>query len=382
MFTSKFPNIGLTIFTEISAMATKYQAINLAQGFPDFALDEKLQEAFQKALARPVHQYAPMAGSEFLRNEIANNFFKRYNIKIPISEMTICPGATYGIYTALATIISPGDEVIILEPAYDSYKPNIESLQGKVKSVALNDNDFSVNWDLLNKTISTKTKAIILNTPHNPTGTLWQKSDYENLWQCIKDKNIFVIADEVYDHLTFDGEIHHSILQFSDLYQRSFIIYSFGKVLQTTGIKIGYVVAPEYLSNEFKKLHQYIGFAVNHLSQEAIAIFLSENSFIDKLQLMFQEKRDYFLNAYKHLPFTVPFISKGSYFQLLSFEGLSDKQDKDFAIQLCQEAGVASIPLSPFYTRAYAGKLLRFCFAKNRETIDASVVRFEKYLKI
>lgn len=380
---SKLPHIGTTIFTEMSALASKYNATNLAQGFPDVEVDKKLQQYIIEAMKKNLHQYAPMAGLPILLQALEQKIKTRNKRSvIADEEITITPGATYGIYTALATIIETGDEVIILEPAYDSYSPNITSLGGIVRKVSLHQTDFNVDWDAVKKAITQKTKAIIINTPHNPTGSIWQTSDIEALKDCVRGTNIYVISDEVYEYLSFDQNEHMSVIQDDELYARSFAVFSFGKVLQATGWKIGYNVAPKNLTTEFRKIHQYLAFSVNSLGQYAIANYLKNEHSLDSLSASFSKKRDLFLSLFEPLPFTVPFTSKGSYFQLLSYKGLSDSFDKDYAIELTKKAGVASIPVSSFYENKKDQKLLRFCFAKNDDTLIRAANQLKDYFKV
>jgi methionine transaminase len=380
---SKLPHIGTTIFTEMSALASKYNATNLAQGFPDVEVDKKLQQYIIEAMEKNLHQYAPMAGLPILLQALEQKIKTRNKRSvIADEEITITPGATYGIYTALATIIETGDEVIILEPAYDSYSPNITSLGGIVRKVSLHQTDFNVDWDAVKKAITQKTKAIIINTPHNPTGSIWQTSDIDALKDCVRGTNIYVISDEVYEYLSFDQNEHMSVIQDDELYARSFAVFSFGKVLQATGWKIGYNVAPKNLTTEFRKIHQYLAFSVNSLGQYAIANYLKNEHSLDSLSASFSKKRDLFLSLFEPLPFTVPFTSKGSYFQLLSYKGLSDSFDKDYAIELTKKAGVASIPVSSFYENKKDQKLLRFCFAKNDDTLIRAANQLKDYFKV
>ena len=373
----------LTIFTEMSALAKAEGAVNLSQGFPDFELDERLGQYLKEAFDTGFNQYAPMTGLPMLLESISNRILAKYNKSFSASDnITITPGASYGIYTTLAGIIQQGDEVIILEPAYDSYAPNIRSLGGKVVGVPLNPNNFSVDWEKVKDAITVKTKAIIINTPHNPTGQVWERSDFDALKSLVRNTDIKIISDEVYEYLTFDGKKHISILEDDELFARSFIIYSFGKVLQATGWKIGYVLAPKEHTALFRQAHQYIGFSVNSVSQYAIAKYQNEeHESLNGLAGQFQKKRDLMLEAFKALPLLVPFKSSGSYFQLFSFKELSASSDRAYAKKLTQKAKVASIPLSPFYQNETNTQMLRFCFAKNDETIRSAAERLKDYFK-
>lgn len=371
---------GVTIFTEMSALAQQHNAINLSQGFPDFDLSPKLGEFLQEAFQYGYNQYAPMAGLPMLQYSIVHRIKEKYNTTRSANEnITVTPGATYGIYCALAACIEPKDEVIILEPAYDSYAQNIIALGGKVIRVNLRSKTFDVDWQKVKEAITDKTKAIIINTPHNPSGAMWAASDYSELKSIVRSTNIKIISDEVYDHLTFEGNQHYSLMQDEELFQRTFAIFSFGKVLQATGWKIGYVVAPSNLTNDFRKAHQYIGFSVNSVSQYAIANYLLADHQLDKLSAIFEAKRDLMLDNFSQLPLSVPFKSMGSYFQIFSFENLSSLSDRAYAKQLVKEAKVASIPLSPFFYEESDTQLLRFCFAKDDNTIKEAATKLKSY---
>jgi methionine aminotransferase len=371
---------SLTIFTEMSALAQEHNAVNLSQGFPDFDLDPKLGGYLQEGFQQGFNQYAPMAGLPLLKNNVVSRLKEKYKTTLSATDnITITPGASYGIFTALASVVSTGDEVIILEPAYDSYAPNIIALGAKVVRVGLHPTTFDVDWQKVSDSITPKTKAIIINTPHNPSGHVWSATDYEQLKNVVRDTEITIISDEVYDHLTFDGLSHYSLMQDEELFPRSYVVFSFGKVLQVTGWKIGFVVAPKRLNTLFQNEHQYIGFSVNSITQYAIAKFLQDDHGLDKLGEAFQAKRDLMLHEFKDLPFQVPFKSMGSYFQVFSFEGLSDLSDRAFANELTIKAQVASIPLSPFYEGEKDTQMLRFCFAKNDDTIRSAAEKLASY---
>ncbi len=370
---------GVTIFTEMSALAQKHNAVNLSQGFPDFELDPALGNYLKEGFETAYNQYAPMPGLPLLQQSIAQRVQQKYKVQLTTQHITVTPGATYGIYCSFASFLKPGDEVIILEPAYDSYAPNVKAFGGKVIRVPLDTETFKVNWNKVAQSKTAKTKALIINTPHNPTGTIWSPSDYEALKEIVRDTDIRIISDEVYDHLSFEDNSHYSILQDEELFSRSYVVFSFGKVLQATGWKIGFVACPPSITNEFRKAHQYIGFSVNSISQYAIAKFLQGNHQLDALSSSFQAKRDLLLDEFAHLPFTIPFKSLGSYFQLVSFKGLSTLSDRAFAIELTQKAKVASIPLSPFYQEEKDTQMLRFCFAKNDATIKEAAHNLTTY---
>lgn len=368
---------GTNIFSVMSALAAEHNAINLSQGFPDFPIDEQLGELMHQAVQQGYNQYAPMAGLPMLRQAIASDMQKRYQLTInPDTEITVTPGATYGIYTAFATIIEKGDEVIVLEPAYDSYIPNIESCGGIVVTVPLTAPTFAVDWERVKKAITSKTKAIIVNTPHNPTGATWAKQDWDNLAEIVRDTDIVILSDEVYEQLSFDGKQHYTVMHHAELRERSFAIYSFGKVFNNTGWKMGYIVAPEMLTNAFRSLHQFLCFSVNTPSQYAIAQYLSQPA-LPNVTSMMQAKRDYFLSLLKDTPFTIHQPSGGSYFQTVSYEQISDKGDMEFAAWLTENYGVATIPVSAFYKNKQDDKIIRFCFAKKEETLQAAIKRLQ-----
>jgi methionine aminotransferase len=374
-FPKKHSKDGVTIFTVMSALAHEHHAINLSQGFPDFQISEELGCALHEATLLGFNQYAPMAGLPLLRNAIAAYFLERYNTYIdPETEITITPGATYGIYTAFTSFLQYADEVIVLEPAYDSYIPNIEMNGAKVVPVALNPADFSVDWNKVNAAITPNTKAIIINSPHNPTGALWTKEDYDTLALLIRDTQIIVISDEVYEQLVFDGHKHYSVLQHPELRQRSFVVFSFGKVFHNTGWKIGYCIAPPVYTTAFRRVHQFISFSVNTPAQYAIAQNLPK---LQQQQVgnMMQQKRDYFLKLMEQTPFKIRHRSLGSYFQIASYEGMSTMKDTEFAQWLTKEYGVATIPVSAFYSNQEDNKLLRFCFAKKESTLEEAATR-------
>jgi len=364
-----------TIFTVMSALANQYNAINLSQGFPDFPIDAVLANLLFEAVNGNYNQYAPMAGLPLLRQAIAADFYRRYQISIdPELEITITPGATYGIYTAFTSFLQKGDEVIVLEPAYDSYIPNIEANGAKAICVSLSVPTFNVDWNKVKDAISEQTKAIIINTPHNPTGSVWTTQDWDELASIVRDTDIIIISDEVYEQLIFDGKKHFSVLEHTELKERSFAIFSFGKVFNNTGWKTGYVIASPALTQNFRKAHQYIAFSVNTPSQYAIAQYLSSPELPD-VGLLMQQKRDYFLKLMKELPFTIHRNTSGSYFQVAGYEQISDLPDLEFAKWLTKEYGVATIPLSPFYSDKKDDKLIRFCFAKKESTLEEAIKR-------
>lgn len=378
VFPQKHSATGTTIFTVMSALAAQHNAINLSQGFPDFHIDEQLSSFLGEAAREGHNQYAPMAGMPILRQEIAKSFKARYGVNVDAdNEITITPGATYAIYTAFTAILQRGDEVIVLEPAYDSYIPNIEMNGAKVVPVALEAPDFHINWNKVKEAITPRTKAIIVNTPHNPTGAVWSKSDWDTLADLVRDTDVIVLSDEVYEQLIFDGEKHYSILEHPELRQRSFALYSFGKVYNNTGWKMGYCIATSEFTQAFRRIHQFLCFTVNTPAQYALAHHMANDKATPVGTLM-QQKRDHFLSLIKDTPFTIHKPTKGSYFQVAGYERVSDMPDMEFAQWLTKEYGVATIPISAFYHDKKDDKLIRFCFAKKAETLDEAVARLKR----
>lgn len=367
---SKLPNIGTTIFTMMSGLAREHNAINLSQGFPDFEGDPKLLELASHYVKSGFNQYAPMPGTIQLREQIAQLMQGCYGaVYHPDTEITITAGATQGIYTAIAAFISKGDEVIIFEPAYDCYIPAIEVHGGIAKPIALEYPNFTINWDTVKNTISDRTKMIIINSPHNPSGTTLSKQDLMRLEQLVQATNILVISDEVYEHMVFDGEQHQSAARFKSLAAQSFIVSSFGKTIHATGWKIGYVAAPQALMTEFRKVHQFLVFCVNHPFQLALADYLKDETHYKGLHQFYQAKRDHFRSLISGSRFIMEPCT-GTYFQLLNYKNISSEADTDLAIRLTKEKGLAAIPLSVFYTGGKQQQLLRFCFAKKEETLQ------------
>ncbi|HEY8689111.1 MAG TPA: methionine aminotransferase [Chitinophagaceae bacterium] len=375
---SKLPTIGPTIFTVMSSLAVEHKAINLGQGFPDYPMSEELISLVDQHMKAGHNQYVHMNGLPSLRNVIAEKVFGLYQQQInPETEITVTPGGTYAIYTALTTVLQPGDEVIIFEPGYDSYIPNVE-INGAVPIlIPLTYPDYKIDWNEVRKRISAKTKMIMLNSPHNPTGAVLSKDDILQLQSIVAGTNIFILSDEVYEHLIFDDLQHESMLRYPDLLERSFVCFSFGKVYHCTGWKLGYCIAPAALTNEFRKVHQFNCFSCNSPMQFALADFLQNKESYLTLGKFLQNKRDYFMELMKQTKFT-PLPSHGSYFQLYSYKGLSDESEKDIAIRLTKDFGVATIPTSAFYKNGKDDKVLRFCFAKKESTLDEAVSRLLK----
>ena len=368
-----------TIFSEMTALAQKQEAVNLSQGFPDYDIDDRLKKFLTEGTEKNFNQYAPMTGNPMLiENLIQFNKKRPFPISITKENITISPGATYGIYTALASVISFGDEVIILEPNYDCYVPAIEMNGGKPVFVSLND-DFKVNFEALKKAITEKTKAIIINSPHNPSGKIWKKEDFDQLSDLIDNTEIVIISDEVYDILTYDEREFQSAFQHPKLRERCFSIFSFGKMFHITGWKVGYVLACEELSHAYRRVHQYLSFSVNAPAQYALAKYLEVFEPKENQKLM-QQKRDFFLNEIQDLPFTLQEKAEAGYFQILDFKKISGLSDKDFAIWLTEKAKVATIPVSAFYHDQKSTGNVRFCFAKKEETILKAVENLRRYL--
>ncbi len=376
---SKLPNVGNTIFTEMSVLAQEHNAINLGQGFPDFLMDRELTNLVNDAMQQGHNQYVHMNGLVSLRDVIAHKVKNLYmNQVCPNEEITITPGGTYAIYTSLTSILQRGDEVIVFEPAYDSYIPNIEINGGVAVPIPLSFPNYSINWQLVKEKISAKTRAIIINSPHNPSGALLEHEDLMALSELVAGTNIFIISDEVYEHLVFDQKKHLSVLLYPELYERSFVCFSFGKTYHCTGWKMGYCIAPPALTKEFRKVHQFNSFSCNSPMQFALATFLKNEQAYIGLAKFLQQKRDYFSEVMKATKFkSLP--SYGSYFQLYSYEGLSQEKEKDLAVRLIKEYGVATIPVSAFYSTPVENRVLRFCFAKKEDTLQEAANRLKSF---
>jgi len=376
---SKLPTVGTTIFTVMSSLAASYKAVNLGQGFPDFPMNEALTSLVSEAMKNGNNQYVHMCGLPVLRERVAEKCTALYKTTInPDTDITITPGGTYAIYTAFTTILQPGDEVILFEPAYDSYIPNIEINGAIAVPVPLSFPDYKIDWELVKIKLSEKTRAIIINSPHNPTGSVLDENDIAQLKAVVKDTRIIIISDEVYEHLIFDDKPHLSILRYSELFERSFVCFSFGKTYHCTGWKLGYCIAPDALMKEFRKVHQFNCFTCNSPVQYALADFLkNENEYL-QLGKMMQQKRDHLAACMKQTGFEA-LPSYGSYFQLYSYKKMSDEAEYDFAVRLTKEAGVATIPVSAFYKEAVNNQVLRFCFSKKEGTLEDAVNRLVKF---
>lgn len=366
---SKLPHVGTTIFTVMSTLAQKHNALNLSQGFPSFKSDQKLIDLVTQAMNSGYNQYAPMAGNLELRVAITNKFEKLYNSSYhPDSEITVTAGATQAIFTIISAFIKPKDEVIIFRPAYDCYEPAIELNGGKTVSVQLEAPHYKVDWTDVSKKITSKTKMVIINTPQNPSGTVFSKDDMLKLQELLKGTDIILLSDEVYEHIIFDDKKHYSACEFPDLKSRSFIVASFGKTFHNTGWKLGYCCAPKELMIEFQKVHQFNVFCVNHPMQKALADYLQNPVHYLELSTFYERKRDLFLSLIKDSRFKFT-TAQGAYFQILDYSNITMENDVDFAKRLTIDHKLAAIPLSIFNTDNLDNKVLRFCFAKTDDTL-------------
>ncbi len=367
---SKLPQVSNSIFSEMTALAVKYNAINLSQGFPDFDVDPELIKLVNKEMKNGHNQYAPMPGILSLRHTISKYIENNYNsFYSPEDEITITAGGTQAIFTAIATIIKPNDEAIIFEPAYDCYAPTIKAFGGLVKSFEMQPPFFDIEWDMVKKLVTANTKLIIINSPQNPTGRLLKQEDIDQLKIITKNTDIFIISDEVYGQIVFDNKEHLTLSKFPELKERTFITASFGKLLHCTGWKIGYCLAPQNLMKEFRKIHQFLVFSVNTPIQYAIDDYLNKNELDLKLSAFYQNKRDLFRNLLKQTKFTL-LPCEGSYFQNVTYQNIGEEKDVDIAMRLVKDYKVACIPNSSFYAKNTDFKTLRFCFAKKDETLE------------
>jgi methionine aminotransferase len=370
--------VGTSIFTVMSALASQHKAINLGQGFPDFPMPAALVALVNEAMQQNYNQYAPMQGYPPLREVLAEKVKQLYGTVVnPDTQITITPGGTYAIYTSLTTVLQPGDEVIVFEPAYDSYIPNVVINGAVPVLIDLQFPEYKIDWDEVRRRITKRTRMIMLNTPHNPTGAVLSAGDMEQLRAIVKDTNILILSDEVYEHLIFDGIPHQSILRYPDLLERSFVCFSFGKVYHCTGWKLGYCISGAELMKEFRKVHQFNCFSCHTPSQVALSKYLQDADTYLSLSPFLQKKRDYFQQLMRQTRFT-PLPSYGSYFQCYTYERISDESDKDLAVRLTKEYGVAVIPVSAFYQSGRDNKVVRFCFAKKEATIAEAVGRLAR----
>jgi len=388
-FPSRLPNVETTVFTVMSALAAEHQAINLGQGFPDFPCDRKLITSVNDAMLADRNQYPPMIGIAELRHGISEKIKNLYGHHYdPESEITITAGGTQGILTAILACVSPGDEVVIIEPAYDSYRPSIELAGGKTIAISLEVKrdahgqvaSYEIPWDALANAINSKTRLLMMNSPHNPTGMVWQKADLERLAQLVKNTSTLILSDEVYEHMVYDGAVHHSVASHPDLAARSFLISSFGKTYHVTGWKVGYVAAPPALTKEFRKVHQFNVFTVNTPMQYGLASYLADASHYLNLPAFYQTKRDFFRAGLEKTLFKL-IPTPGTYFQCADYSALNIPQAKlneaEFCKWLTTQVGVAAIPVSAFYDRPTESGVIRFCFAKQEQTLASALQRLQ-----
>jgi len=366
---SKLPHVGTTIFTVMSRLAAEHNAINLSQGFPDFDCAPELRALVTKYVNAGLNQYPPMAGVPVLREAVAEKVEALYGARYDVEhEVTIVPGATYGIYTAVAAMVRPGDEVILFEPAYDSYAPAVEVNGGVPVYVQLTYPDYAIPWQAVQQAITPRTRMIIINTPNNPTASVFSAEDLRMLQGMLAGTDVVIVSDEVYEHIVFDGHAHQSVARFPGLAERSFLVSSFGKTYHVTGWKMGYVLAPRELMTEFRKVHQFNAFVTNAPLQYAFAEHMKDRDAYLGLAAFYQKKRDFFLGALEGSRFE-PLPSRGTFFQNLCYEAVSDERDTELAVRLTRERGVASIPVSVFYREPPQHNVLRFCFAKSETTL-------------
>ena len=374
---SKLPNIGTNIFTVMSGLAIEHNAINLSQGFPNFECSLRLQGLIYEYMQRGFNQYAPMAGVPVLRMRLSEKINNLYTANIQPDDITLTAGGTQALFTAITAFVHIGDEVILIEPAYDSYRPAIELSGGIPVIYELQSPDYQIDWLIFAKLITPKTRMIMFNTPHNPTGKTWSENDIKELAKLVKNTDILILSDEVYEHLIYDNVEHQSVLRYPELWERSMAVYSFGKTFHATGWKMGYVVAPPHLTSEFRKIHQFNVFSVNTPIQYAIAEFLENPNEYLSLPDFYQQKRDFLIEKMKNSRFK-PLYCEGTYFQLFDYSAISDEKDTDFAKRLTIEHSVATIPVSAFYSSRRDDKVIRICFAKTDETLINAAKLLEK----
>ena len=376
-FNSKLKETGTSIFAVMTTLANECGAINLSQGFPDFTVDPLLIEYVNEFMKAGFNQYPPMTGIPQIRENISKMTKEFYGRDYDVDkEINITSGATESLFAAITATVEEGDEVIVFEPAYDSYVPAILLSKGIPVYVPLTFPDFRIDWNIVKDKITDKTKLIMLNFPHNPTGSTLCENDMKTLTEIIRDKNIFILSDEVYEYMVFDGKEHQSVAMYPELTEKSFVISSFGKTFHITGWKVGYTQAPAYMMTEFRKIHQFLTFATSAPFQYAIAKYLEDLERVRNVKVMYEQKRNYFLELLKGSKFK-PLHSEGTYFQTLDYSEITDENDVDFAVRLTKKCGVASIPVSVFYSDRKDDKLLRFCFAKNDKTLEEAARRLK-----
>ncbi len=367
---SKLPNVGTTIFTIMSALANEHGALNLSQGFPNYDCSDRLKMLVENYMRLGYNQYAPMPGVPSLRERIAEKVQHLYGANVNAdTEITITAGATQALYCAITAVVRPKDEVILIEPAYDCYRPAVELNGGIPVIYEMSAPDYAIDWQRFKKLVTRKTRLIIINTPHNPTGKIFKHEDWLELQRLVSGSDILLLCDEAYEHLVFDGQAHQSLLRYPALWERTMVVFSFGKTLHTTGWKLGCCIAPPDLTKEFRKIHQFNVFAVNTPMQYAVADFFENRQEYLSLPAFFQKKRDFFLAALEGSRL-VPVSSEGTYFQLFDYSAISDEPDTEFTKRLIVEHGVAAIPVSVFYSSQKDEKVIRLCFAKTEETLE------------
>jgi methionine aminotransferase len=375
---TKLPSVGTTIFTVMSALAAEKRAVNLGQGFPDFDCDPRLVQAVADAMGKGLNQYPPMAGVPQLREAVSSKVEAMYARKYdPADEITITAGATQAIITAILAVVRPGDEVIVLEPCYDSYVPNIELAGGTVVRVPLAPRTFRPDFDKIASAITPRTRAILVNSPHNPSASVWSAAEMRRLEELLVPTDVLLISDEVYEHMVYDGQEHQSAARFPGLAARAFIVSSFGKTYHVTGWKVGYVAAPAPLTAEFRKVHQFNVFTVNTPVQHGLAAYMADPQPYLQLPAFYQRKRDLVREGLERTRFSL-LPSEGSYFQCVDISAVSDLREEDFCKWLTSEIGVAAIPLSAFYGNGFDQRVVRFCYAKKEETLRTALDRLAK----
>jgi methionine aminotransferase len=379
-FQSKLPDVGTTIFTVMSRRARELGALNLGQGFPDYDIDPRITELVAQAMNEGRNQYAPMEGVLELRQQIASKLEECYGVGVnPETEVTVTVGGTEALYCAIQAVVGQGDEVIMFDPAYDSYDPAVRLAGGRCIHIPLMPPDFRYDWDRVRATITDRTRLIIINTPHNPACTMATPEDLDRLAEVIRGRDLYVLSDEVYEHVTYDGRKHATVLAHPELRERSFAVFSFGKTLHATGMRVGYAVAPAELTKELRKVHQFNTFSITHPMQQAVAQYLAEKpESWQKLSEFFQQKRDRVIAALEGTGFVTP-PAQGTYFQLVEYTAFSTAPDVQFAEKLLTEAGVATIPLSPFYKDPPRLTMLRLCVAKKDQTLDDAIARLQAF---
>ena len=381
MIKSKVPNIKTSIFAVMTSMAKEYNAVNLSQGFPDFQVSNELISLVNKYMSEGFNQYAPMPGVPDLRNQLSKKTEKQYSRKYnPETEITVTAGGTQALHSTISSIIQEGDEVIIFEPAYDSYAPVVELNGGRPVYIKLKQPDYLIDWEEVNKGVNSKTRLIIINTPHNPTGKVFTEEDMVSLKKVVSGTKILILSDEVYEHIVFDGKNYNSIAKYPELADRCILVYSFGKMYHATGWKVGYCMAPEKIMNEIRKVHQFTVFAVNTPVQYALAEFIKREEEYLSLSDFYQEKRNYFNDMLTKIGFEI-IPASGTYFQTVNFNTLTDETDFQLAERLVKKFGIAAVPMSSFYHNDENTKTLRFCFAKTNDVLEQAAEKLENFYK-